>query len=218
MPKPRAMVSWSGGKDCFLAWQRVKDKFDVAGLFTMMTEDGSRSRSHGLRPEILQRQAGILGLPHLTENASWAKYESAFSRILARIRALGVSHIIFGDIYPEANRIWAENAASREGLLAVEPLFGEPTKQLAQEFISTGATAVITTIRLTCLDRSFLGQTFTTELVEKFVQQGVDPCGERGEFHTAITRFSNQGTTVPVLTGSTHIEGDCAAIDLLLSE
>ncbi|KAA6460404.1 hypothetical protein DYQ86_15380 [Acidobacteria bacterium AB60] len=130
--KPKAMVSWSGGKDCYLALSRAREGFEIAGLLTMMTEDGQRSRSHGLRPELLQAQANLLGIPHLMEPATWADYEIAFGKLLARARAQGASHIIFGDIYPQANRTWVETVSAREGLIAVEPLWAESTEKLAR--------------------------------------------------------------------------------------
>jgi uncharacterized protein (TIGR00290 family) len=216
--KPQAAVSWSGGKDCFLALHRVRELYDVIGLFTIMTEDGGRSRSHGLRPEILARQASILGIPHLSQNASWADYDQAFSMGLAGIKRQGASHMIFGDIFPEANRIWAEEISSKHGLEAVEPLYGEPTYNLAHEFISTGALAVITTVRSSCFDRSFLGRRITAELVEELLSKGIDPCGEKGEFHTLVARFSHTGTAIPIRAGFSHEEKECIALDFQLSE
>jgi len=211
-------VSWKGGKDCFLALHRVRERYDVIGLFTIMTEDGKRSLSHGLRPEILARQASILGIPLLSENASWADYDQEFSRVLAGIKRLGASHMIFGDIFPEANRIWAEEISSGHSLEAVEPLFGEPTYNLVHEFISTGALAVVTTVRSSCLDGSFLGKRITAELVEELLSKAVDPCGEKGEFHTLVARFTHTGASIPIRAGVSHAEKECIALDFQLSE
>jgi diphthine-ammonia ligase len=218
MLKPKAMVSWSGGKDCYLALQRVKAKFDVIGLFTLMTEDGTRSRSHGLRPEILRRQASILQLAHYSTNALWSDYEGAFSRVLSRVKRLGVSHIIFGDIYPDASRLWAEEICSAQGLSAVEPLFGECSRTLAHEFLSTSAMAMITTIRTSCLDQTFLGQMLSVEMLHRLELRGVDPCGERGEFHTVVTGLGCMGGAIPLTPGCVHEEGGCLAIDLQLAD
>lgn len=214
MSNPKAMVSWSGGKDCYLALQRVKAQLDVVGLFTLMTEDGTRSRSHGIRPEILRRQASILNLPHFSANASWREYESVFRRLLLGIRDLGVTHVIFGDIFPDENRLWAERISRSAGLQAVEPIFGECTRALAHEFIATGAIAIITTVRSSYLDRSFLGQRFTADVLERLEEKGIDPCGERGEFHTLVTQLDRSGGAIPVRCGVLHEEGGCVAIDL----
>lgn len=216
--KPRAVVSWSGGKDCCLALHRVKDQFDIVGLITMMTEGGRRSRSHGLRPELLQKQAQHLGLPHFTQAAAWADYDDAFARLLLRMSALGVTHAIFGDIYPDANRVWAEKISAGQGLTAVEPLWAEPTDRLVDEFFSTQSIALITTVREPYLDDTYLGRPLTRELVRTFVQKGIDPCGERGEFHTFVTHYEGFQSSIPVKTGSIHREGDCSAIDLELAD
>lgn len=216
--KPRAVVSWSGGKDCCLALHRVRDQFDIIGLITMMTEDGRRSRSHGLRPKLLQKQSQLLGIPHFTEGAAWTNYDNAFGRLLSRIRAERVTHVIFGDIYPDANRTWAENMCAGQGLTAVEPLWGEPTDRLAYEFLSTQSIAVITTVRDAYLDDSYLGKPLARELVQAFVQTGIDPCGERGEFHTFVTHYQGFEGSISVKTGAIHRASGCSAIDLDLTD
>lgn len=215
--KPRAVVSWSGGKDCCLALHRVKDQFDIVGLITMMTEDGRRSRSHGLRPKLLQKQSQLLAIPHFTEDAAWSNYDEAFGRLLSRVRAERVTHVIFGDIYPDANRIWAENMCAGQELTAVEPLWSEPTDRLAYEFLSTQSIAVITTVRDAYLDDSYLGKPLTRELVQAFAQKGIDPCGERGEFHTFVTHYEGFEGSISVKTGAIHRASGCSAIDIELS-
>jgi len=210
------MVSWSGGKDCYLALKRVRGDFEIVGLLTMMTEDGQRSRSHGLRPELLRYQAELLGVPHLTECATWAEYEVAFSDLLAKARAFDITHVVFGDIYPDANRIWAETISAGQGLTAIEPLWGEPTERLVREFIATQSTAVITTVRDAHLDQSFLGRTLTPELIDIFLEKGIDPCGERGEFHTFVTHYGGTETSIPITFGDVYEVGGCSAIDLRL--
>lgn len=215
--KPRAMVSWSGGKDCYLAMHRVREEVEIVGLLTMMTEDGQRSRSHGLRPELLQYQAELIGVPHFTECATWEEYESAFGRLLAKARALDVTHVVFGDIYPEANRIWAENISASQGLEAIEPLWSEPTEKLVREFIATQSKAVITTVRDAYLDHSYLGRTLTPELVDIFIDKGIDPCGERGEFHTFVTHYGGAKSSIPVVAGEIHEVGGCSSVDLKLA-
>jgi diphthine-ammonia ligase len=214
--KPRAVVSWSGGKDCCLALHRVQDQFEIVGLITMMTEDGQRSRSHGLRSELLQQQARLLTIPHFTEDATWADYDNAFRRILSRVQAEEVTHVIFGDIYPEANRIWAEDMCASQGLIAVEPLWAEPTDQLVREFLSTQSIALITTVRDAHLDTSYLGLPLTPELVEIFIEKGIDPCGERGEFHTFVTHYEGFAASIQVKAGAIHKVSGCSAIDLEL--
>src|SRR5260370_7396073 len=83
--RPKAAVSWSGGKDSYLALQRALPTFDVQALLTMFTEDGTRSRSHGLRPEVIARQAHLLNLRLVSGQCSWKTYEEKFKRALREL-------------------------------------------------------------------------------------------------------------------------------------
>ena len=91
MDRPRAAISWSGGKDGCTALQRVTSAFDVAVMITMLNEDGTRSRSHGLRPEVIAAQAERLGLAWLTGNCTWDSYTSEFCRVLSRLKEYAVT-------------------------------------------------------------------------------------------------------------------------------
>ncbi len=187
MTKPRALVSWSGGKDSCLALQRARDRFELAGLITMLTPDGERSRSHGLHPATLELQANALGLPLLTGRASWDEYEVRFRALLADARRLNVTHVVFGDIFLDAHKEWVERVSAAEGLEAVEPLWGESTNALVGEFMSAGGRAAIVTVRKDLLDGTWLGRVLSPEAVQELVAKGIDPCGERGEYHTVVT-------------------------------
>lgn len=217
MTKPRAVMSWSGGKDCCLALHRSLSRFDIVGLITTMTEDGSRSRSHGLRASLLAKQAELLGLQHFSEHSSWDTYEQDFARLLVRAKALDVTHVIFGDMYPDAHKEWAESQCKRQGMVAVEPLWSEPSDRVGRQFLNIGASAVIVTVRDENLDISFLGRRYSNELIEEFLSMGIDPCGERGEFHTFVTlcpEFRQEIMTVPC---GIHREKGCSALDLSLA-
>jgi diphthine-ammonia ligase len=215
MSKPRAAVSWSGGKDCCLAFSRSRAAFEIAGLITMFTEDGSRSRSHGLRPEVLKAQAEALGLPLLTARASWSVYEAEFQRLLARARAWNITHVIFGDIYPDAHKEWAERVCKHEHLIALEPLWAEPTEALVGEFISEGGKATIVAVCRSELDSNWLGQPIDPERIKKLQALGVDPCGERGEFHTLVTFFPGFQSELRFQEIGRLEHGGCFMLDLL---
>ena len=217
MQKLRAVVSWSGGKDCCLALHRSLDQFDIVGLITTMIEDGSRSRSHGLRSNLLMRQAESLGLQLFSEPSTWESYEQAFERLLVRCKALDVSHVIFGDMYPDANKEWAEIQCSKRGMVAVEPLWSEASEKVGREFLDIGASAVIVTVRDEKLDASFLGQQYSAELIEQFISMGIDPCVERGEFHTFVTSCPRFTDEIVIASQGVHHEGGCSALDLSLA-
>jgi diphthine-ammonia ligase len=199
--KPRAAVSWSGGKDSYLALHRSRSSYDVVALITMFDEHGTRSRSHGLRPQILEAQAHRLGLPICAGRGSWATYEDGYLRALEEARTLGISHVIFGDIMYDANREFPERVCAANGLTAVEPLWGEPTDQLYREFVLTGADARIVTVRESVLEQSWLGRRLTLDLLPGLEAAGADPCGEHGEYHTVVVNapaFSSAIELVPL--------------------
>src|SRR5712692_6823788 len=130
MSKSKAAVSWSGGKDSYLAFHRAFERFDVQAFLTMFTEDGTRSRSHGLRPEVMARQAHLLGMRIASGRGSWKTYEDEFKRVLGELPRDGISHVIFGDIFLDEHKAWVERVCSECGLEAVEPLWGESTISL----------------------------------------------------------------------------------------
>ena len=186
MVKPKAAVSWSGGKDSYLALHRAFDRFDVQALVTMFTEDRTRSRSHGLQPEVVARQAELLGLPLVTGRGSWQSYEPEFKRLLRGLAQDKFSHMIFGDIFLDEHKAWVERVCGECSIEAVEPLWGEPTVELFQEFIGTGAEAQIVATNAALLDQNWLGERLRQEMQSSFETLGVDPCGERGEYHTLV--------------------------------
>jgi len=185
--RPRAAISWSGGKDSCAALHRVRSLYDVVAMVTMFDEEAARSRSHGLRPEVLSAQADRLGLVRVTGRCTWSTYDEAFAAALASVAAEGVTHVIFGDILFEEHRRWAEGVCAPLGLTAVEPLWGLDTGTLFHEWVSSGAEALIVTARAEYLDESWLGRPLRKEMLGELRRLGVDPCGERGEYHTVVT-------------------------------
>jgi uncharacterized protein (TIGR00290 family) len=211
--RPLAAVSWSGGKDSCAALQRVRASYDVVAMVTMFDEDAARSRSHGLRPEVLAAQADRLGLRRTIGRCGWDTYDAAFSQALATLAADGITHVIFGDILFEEHRQWAERICESRGLIAVEPLWGESTATLFEEWIASGAEALIVTARSTFMDESWLGRRLTRDLLPEFERLGVDPCGERGEYHTVVTSSPLFSSPLP-LRRHGHVErSGCWALD-----
>ena len=216
--KPRAAISWSGGKDSYLALHRSHSSYDVVAMITMFDEDGARSRSHGLRPALVEAQALCLGLTLCPGLASWATYEDGYRRALTDARVLGITHVIFGDIMYESNRVFPERVCAAEGLTAVEPLWGEPTLALYREFVATGADARIVTIRDNVLDPSWLGRKLTLDLLDDIIAAGVDPCGEHGEYHTVVVDAPLFSSPINVVTLESVCRDGCWAVDLALAD
>ncbi len=214
--RPTAAISWSGGKDSCAAYHRVRADFNIIAAITMFNEDGARSRSHGLRPEIVAAQVERLGLRGIAERCSWGTYDGAFARALASASELGVTHVIFGDILFDEHREWAERLSAGSGLTAVEPLWKRSTTDLYREFLSSGTRARIVTVRESKLDASFLGRDLAEDLLADFVARGVDPCGERGEYHTVVTACPAFSRPLHVRALGLATNSGCVAEDLVL--
>ena len=212
--RPRAAISWSGGKDCCTALLRSRQDYDVVAMITMFAEDGARSRSHGLRPEVLAAHAERLGIRNLTGRCSWRSYTQEYIRVIAEASAMGVTHIIFGDIKGDAHRAWDEGVCAVHGMTAVLPLWGESTRTLVEEFIATGGTAIIVTARRAYLDATWLGRSISLEAVEELESRGVDPCGELGEYHTLVTSTPLFSSPLEFAVGARELHSDCWALDV----
>jgi uncharacterized protein (TIGR00290 family) len=210
----KAAISWSGGKDSCAAYHRALPDFEFVCAITMFNADGTRSRSHGLRPEILSAQVERLGLRSITQCCEWATYDDAFDRGLAEAVALGVTHVVFGDILFDEHKQWAERLSSGRGLTAVEPLWKESTTDLYRSFIALDARARIVTVRASELDESFLGRELTEDLLPAFTARGVDPCGERGEYHTVVTSCPAFSRPLQVRATGRATNSGCIAEDL----
>lgn len=195
---PKAAVSWSGGKDSYMALHRALDRFDIQALLTMFTQDGARSRSHGLRPEVVERQAELLGLPLVRGYGSWTTYEQEFKRVLGELAEQGFSHVIFGDIFLDEHKAWVERVCGECGLAAIEPLWGERTDSLFREFIAAGASAQIVATKATLLHQNWLGQHLSELMLPSFESLNVDACGERGEYHTLVTSSPRMNSRLQV--------------------
>jgi diphthine-ammonia ligase len=184
----------------------------------MFNEDGTRSRSHGLRPEIVAAQIDRLGLETITGTCAWETYDNAFDRALAEAASMGVTHVVFGDILFDEHRAWAERLSSGRGLTAVEPLWKESTTDLYREFLASGTRARIVTVRTSKLEESFLGRDLAEGLLDEFIVRNVDPCGELGEYHTVVTSCDAFSKPLRVRALGRATNSGCVAEDLVLDD
>jgi uncharacterized protein (TIGR00290 family) len=182
-------------------------------------ERGERSRSHGLRPEIVAAQASRLGLPTFSARATWDAYTDEYIRVLGEAAAaLGITHVIFGDIMFDAHRAWNERVCAAHGLTAVMPLWNEPTDRLLAEFIGGGGAATIVTARASHLDASWLGRRLDAAALRQLPLLGVDACGENGEYHTLVTDAPVFSSPLAIRTGEHVRQGPCWALDVMLAD
>ncbi|HJV89410.1 MAG TPA: diphthine--ammonia ligase [Holophagaceae bacterium] len=197
IPGTPFVCSWSGGKDSALAFHRaVQAGLRPVALLTMFKEDGERSRSHGLRPEVLAAQAEALGLPLIQGHATWEGYEQVFIAKLLEARALGAEVAVFGDIDLQAHLEWEEKVCAEAGLIPHLPLWLEPRRKLVGELLGAGFQARLVAVRAGRLPMEFLGRTLDSALVEEIEAHGCDACGEEGEYHSAVV--AGPGFTSPL--------------------
>jgi diphthine-ammonia ligase len=187
-------------------------------MITMFDDAAERSRSHGLRPEILDAQADRLGLRRVIGRCSWSTYNDAFVSALATVAADGITHVVFGDILFEEHRQWAERMCARHGLTAVEPLWGLSTTTLYEEWIASGGDALIVTARAQFLDATWLGRRLDAACLAEFARLGVDPCGERGEYHTVVTNTPLFDRPLRLRPCGSARRSDCWALDMVVDD
>lgn len=180
--------SWSGGKDsCLALYRAIQAGGEPKCLLTMFTQEGERSRSHGLSKAVIRAQAESLGIPMILKATSWQEYESNFLDALREINDSGIKLGVFGDIDLIPHLRWVEQVCEKGGVTAVEPLWMAPRRELLNEFISAGFLSTIVAVKDGVLNADFLGRTLTMELVEEFEALGIDASGEKGEYHTVVT-------------------------------
>lgn len=212
-----AVCSWSGGKDSCLALHRaIAAGAAPAGLITMLTEGGRRTRSHGLRVEVVEAQAAALGLPLLTRSASWAGYEDAFGSALRSARALGAEAAIFGDIDLDEHRDWCVRVCRDAGLEAVHPLWQGTHLELLDELLGLGYEAVVVAAQDEVAPRSLLGRRLDGALVAELVALGIDPAGEGGELHTVVVDGPLFGERIELELGDAVLRDGVWFLDLAI--
>jgi uncharacterized protein (TIGR00290 family) len=199
-------MSWSSGKDSTLALQLARQDPDlrVTGLLVTINAEADRVAMHAVRRSLLERQSDRLGLPlHVVEIPSPCPndvYEARMRKALNEATQLGVKAMVFGDLFLEDIRQYRERALDGTGIRPLFPLWDRPTGALAREMISAGIRAVLTCVDPSRLSPSFVGRPFDEDLLDKLPEE-VDPCGERGEFHTFVWDGPGFTTPIPIRTG-----------------
>jgi len=209
------VLSWSGGKDSSLALAELRSdpRYRVVALLTSITRGYDRVSIHGVRRELVEAQAVAAGLPlievTLDPQSSNEAYEAAFRNALARVRAdyPSVKKIAFGDLFLADVREYREKLVSASGFEALFPLWGRDTRQLAEEFIAAGFSATIVCVDTTQLLADFAGRTFDTKFLDA-LPASVDPCGERGEFHTFVSSGPVFANPIAVRCGELVLRDD----------
>lgn len=185
----KAFVSWSGGKETVLSCYRaMQDKdVEVAYFLNMVSEDGKHSRSHGISSRLLKLQAESIGVPIIQVKTSWETYEEEFSKIVLTLKKNGIQAGVFGDIDLQGHRDWVEKICKDAGIKPILPLWEEKREKLLEEFIDLGFKSIVVATRAEVLGKEWLGRKLDKDFVEEIkAMKNVDPCGEKGEYHTFV--------------------------------
>src|SRR5216684_47100 len=218
----KTLVSWSSGKDS--AWLvhvlRTMPEIEIGALLTTINERAQRVAMHAVRTELLEAQADALGVPlwqvPIPSPCSNEEYERAMSAAVARAVAEGFTRAAFGDLFLEDVRTYREDRLAGTGLAPIFPLFGADTGKLAREMIAAGLGARLTCVNPNTLDRSFAGREFDAALLAD-LPESVDPCGERGEFHSFAYRGPMFQREIPIENGIVVERDGFVFADLLLA-
>jgi uncharacterized protein (TIGR00290 family) len=220
MAMKRILLSWSSGKDS--AWSlhvlRQRGEYKVAGLLTTFNEAADRVAMHAVRRDLVEQQAAAAGLPLWAVPLPWPcsneQYESLMAQTCAKAVSEGIEGVAFGDLFLGDVRAYREKQMTGTGLQPIFPVWGRLTRALAEEMIAGGLRAKLTCVDTTKLDQSFAGREFDQSLLSA-LPAGVDPCGERGEFHSFVYAGPMLNATLPISVGVTVVRDQFAFADLI---
>jgi len=218
------LFCWSGGKDSAMALHAMRTDAELAtrcrvtGLLTTVTEGYDRISMHGVRRELLERQAESIGLPLrqvlIPPECVNPVYEARMAEAVMAEHARGVRRVVFGDIFLEDLRVYREQNLAKAGMSGVFPLWKQDTRELARRFIAQGFRAIAVCVDSRVLDPAFAGR----ELDESFFRDlppGADPCGENGEFHTFVFAGPIFRAPIRFTTGEVVVRGPFHFCDLI---
>ena len=216
------LLSWSGGKDSALALHELRAAGrEVAALVTTVTGEYERVSMHGVRRELLARQAAALGLAleevRIPPRATNEEYEAALGAALLRGRDRGLDTVAFGDLFLEDVRRYRDELLSRLGLRGLYPIWGRDTAETARRFVALGFRAIVVCVDPRALDPAFAGRWIDGRFLDE-LPAGVDPCGENGEFHTFVTDGPGFRQPVRVRPGEAVARDGFAFRDLVPEE
>ena len=197
----KAYFNWSTGKDSVLALYKIRQKkeFEIGTLLTNVNGEFGRVSMHGLREELLDKQAELIGLPlqkiHFPGDVTMTLYDKIMKEAMEEILKADYKHAVFGDIFLEDLKAYRDKKLTEVGLEGVYPLWKQDTKTLLKEFLDLGFKAITVCVNAKLLDESFVGRVIDEQFIA-YLPEGVDVCGENGEFHTFV--FDGPIFTKPV--------------------
>lgn len=186
--KKKAVFNWSGGKDSALALYKalISDEYDIVSLLTTISQDTQQSSMHLIPTTVLDAQAGSIGIPlykAMLPSKGLQGYEEEMRKAVTHFKEQGVTHFIFGDIFLHDVKKYREEQLAPYAIEVVEPLWNKTSEEIIEEFLTSGIRTRIVVTQADKLDKSFVGQDISRELIDR-LPKNVDPCGEEGEYHT----------------------------------
>jgi len=180
----KVFASWSGGKESALAtYKAILQGDQVLYLVNFLCEDGKRSRSHGVKAEVLDLQAKAIGIPLVQVKTSWENYEENFKKVVTELKEKGIEGGVFGDMDLEEHREWIERVCAELEIEPILPLWGVKPGELLADFWHSGFKAVVVATRL---EENLLGRMLDNAFSDEIRRLNSHPCGESGEYHTFV--------------------------------
>lgn len=185
----KVIASTSGGKDStFAIFKAQQMGHEVAFLANTIAYDSGRVRFHGIKAEIIQKQAEALGIPLLQKQTTPENYKKEYiENIKSVIKIEGIEGLVLGDIFLEDCYTWAKEICDELGIELIEPLWKMNPEKILREFIDAGFEAVIVSTQANILDESWVGRKLDMNFLEDIKKlENIDICGENGEYHSLV--------------------------------
>ncbi len=189
--KQKVVLSWSGGKDSTMAAYHLlaSQKYEIAALMTTVTEEFDRISMHGVRRELLERQAESLGIPlhkiMIPKDCPNEVYEARMRETLSRFKAQGITKVAFGDLFLEDLKQYRDERLAQVGMTGIYPIWMRDTEELVRTFIGLGFKAILACVDTKAIDAAFAGREIDHDLLRD-LPESADPCGEYGEYHSFV--------------------------------
>ena len=216
-------ISWSGGKDCCLAyWKAMSQGLHVQYLLNTYREDSGRVAFHGVRAELIRKQADALGKTLIQKKVGNDNYEEMFLGALTELKSKGVEGVVFGDIDVGQNREWCERVTRRAGLDSIFPLWNMDQKEIMEEFIGAGFKAIVVALDSKFLTRDDLGKRIDVAWMRRIeglrrraTDASITYCGENGEYHTFVFGGPSFKSDIKIKTGNPVMRNGYWLIDVM---
>ncbi len=212
----KVFASWSGGKESALATYRaISQGHEVLYLLNFISDKGERSRSHGVKAEVLALQAESLGIPILQVRTSWNNYEENFKKAVLSLKEKGIEGGVFGDIDLEEHREWVEGISEELDIKPILPLWGDEAEKLLSDFLGLGFKSIVVATRL---NENLLGGNLNQDCLAKIQKFESHLCGEAGEYHTFVFDGPIFDKPLKVIPGKTEKRGNVWFLEISVEE